>query len=286
MEITNNQNLPQPFVDAVSSSIRVPKRGVISCTGIIDPPQKRILTIDHWDEIEEDASDRVWALFGSSVHAVLEKHEGNNLSEETLSHEVDGWNITGTIDLWENGTLDDYKVTSVYAFLLGEKEEWKWQTNIYAWLYRKYGFEVKKLRIIAILRDWSRRKAEQDKDYPQSNVLVKEIELLSDEEVESYVKTRLTMHKMAEEGALPECSDEERWHRPDTWAVKKEGNKKATRVFEKEFQAETFVIDQEKSPPKGKVVKWVIEHRRGEDVRCDSYCSAAPWCEQRKKEVA
>lgn len=284
MKITNNQGLPQPFVDAVSSSIRVPKRGIISCTGIIDPPQKRVLTIDNWEEIVIDASEMVWSLFGLSTHAILQKYaDGNHLSEETLSHEIDGWNVTGTPDLLENEVLDDYKVTSVYAFLLGEKEEWKWQDNIYAWLFRKYGFRVARARIVAILRDWSKRKAEFDKDYPQSNVLVKEIELLSDEEVESYVRTRLIMHKMAEDGALPLCSDEERWHRPDKWAVKKEGNIKATRVFDREYQAEVFIIDQEKSPPKGKKIKWVIEHRKGEDVRCDSYCSASPWCEQRRQ---
>ena len=54
-------------------------------------------------QIEVDAVDMVWALFGTAVHSVLEnsKQSDNVLTEERLYSEVDGWVLSGAVDRQE-----------------------------------------------------------------------------------------------------------------------------------------------------------------------------------------
>jgi len=65
MKLTNKFNLPDPIVNAVQNQGYTPGSSDITVTQLIQPPLIRQLNKKHWDDIEEDASDRVWALFGS-----------------------------------------------------------------------------------------------------------------------------------------------------------------------------------------------------------------------------
>ena len=119
MKVTNHFNLPGPLINAIKGFDKAYKdsRGdtQISVTELISPPLIRRLKKEHWDEIEEDASERVWSILGSAVHSILE-HAGseNDLTEERLFLEVDKVKVSGQADLYEaNGTLSDYKITSV-----------------------------------------------------------------------------------------------------------------------------------------------------------------------------
>jgi len=58
MRITNKYGLPEAIVNAVQQ--RKASDGRISVTSLIDSPQIRQLVLDHWDELEDDASDRLW----------------------------------------------------------------------------------------------------------------------------------------------------------------------------------------------------------------------------------
>src|SRR2546423_11220176 len=98
MQITNLTRLPEPLVSAVSHK-REPKRGQISVTELINPPQMRALTLKHWAELTEDASERIWATMGQLMHKLLEEHgreSGEHLIEHKLSSEVEGVTVTGT----------------------------------------------------------------------------------------------------------------------------------------------------------------------------------------------
>src|SRR3990167_4814576 len=239
MKITNKYNLPSPLVNATSWGIRGIKENTISVTQIIDSPQIFQLRKKHNEEIEEDVSNRIWALLGTSVHYILEGHaEKNYLSEEKLKIPVSGWTLTGIPDLLDsNSILSDYKVTSVYSFLLGEKENWNLQTNVYAYLYNKHNFKVNKIQIIAILRDWQKSRI-NDNDYPQCPVIVKPIVMSDIFSIEKYVHERIALHQEAEKTGEYSCSDMERWKREDTFACIKKGNKKASRVFDTQKEAD------------------------------------------------
>ena len=56
----------------------------------------------HWNEIETDASEMVWALFGSAVHNILEHgKDDHHIVEERIFAEHEGWKLSGAIDLQE-----------------------------------------------------------------------------------------------------------------------------------------------------------------------------------------
>lgn len=277
MQWTNIAELPAPLASAIRYD-GYDRVGDISVSSLIAPPRKRQLEKRYDEWVTEDVADGVWRLLGSSVHAILERADTNNhLSEERLTAEVLKWTVSGKADLLEpDMTLNDYKVTSVYSFLLGDKAEWEQQLNCYAWLYRKHGFNPKSARIVAILRDWSKARASRESDYPQVGVLVKNIPLWPEQDQAKFVYDRVYLHQEAEkltDEALPDCTPEERWARPDTWAVKKPANKQAYRVFEKESDAKALVAEKP---------EYIVEYRPGESVRCDNYCAVAQFCSQYK----
>jgi hypothetical protein len=69
---------------------------------------------------------------------------------------------------------------------------------------------------------------------------------------------------------IPACDAKERWAKPDTYAIKKNGNKRATKVCETKEEAENLL------PTYG--ANHSIEARAGGDIRCERYCSVAPFC--------
>ena len=73
---TNKHELPEPLYKAICNDQYV-KRGDISVTTLIDSPRINALRKKHWEEIEEDAMDSIWSLFGSSVHHIIERASGS-----------------------------------------------------------------------------------------------------------------------------------------------------------------------------------------------------------------
>jgi hypothetical protein len=278
MTITNNFGLPAPMFRALSHDgyMAGQRKADISVTTLIGPPKINQLKKRYSDQIVEDASDRVWALLGQSVHKVLELAGGEDeMTEKRLYKEINGWTLTGQTDLYETGNkvISDFKVTSVFSFLLGGKSEWEAQINLNAMLWREYGYEVNKGQIVAILRDWQASKAEFDKEYPQCAVHIVDIPLWDNEECIAYAAERIKLHQAAAEmpdDTIPACDAKERWAKPDTFAIKKNGNKRATKVCETKEEAENLL------PTYG--ANHSIEARPGGDIRCERYCSVAPFC--------
>lgn len=175
--------------------------------------------------------------------------------------------------------ITDWKVTSCYSFILGDKPEWEAQLNCYKYLYEQYGFTISKLQIVAILRDWSQTRAARESDYPQSGIHVMNIPIWSKEVAEAYMRRRVKRHQTVRDCAdneLPGCTSEERWTRPDSWAVMKDGNKKASRVFPLSIEAHHYISTQDKKH------RYSVIERPGESVRCERFCKALPWCNQGK----
>ena len=68
MRLTNHYDLPPAIYQAVSGMTRKPEPHVYHPTELINNPLIRFLKMRHWDELEEDASDRLWALLGCLLY--------------------------------------------------------------------------------------------------------------------------------------------------------------------------------------------------------------------------
>lgn len=283
MPISNRFNLPDVVVKALTTDHYTRGKSDISVTSLIDSPRIGLLQREHRDDIEQDAVDFLWSRFGTSVHNMFEDAaEGENcISEERLYQENNGWTLSGAIDLQhveDDGVIvSDYKVTSAWSVIF-DKKEWHHQLNCYAWLVRHAKkLPVKKLRVIAILRDWSRRKAD-DSNYPQSPIMIVDIPLWSDQEQDQYIDFRMRLHQSAEMGwvhekALPFCSEGERWVKPTTYAVKKKGRSRAIKIH----QTAEDAIRHSEQLGEGHSV----EERKGSATRCEqNWCRVAQWCDQ------
>lgn len=283
MKLTNKFCLPETIINVIKRPTYSKGRANMSVTELLNSPRIVQLKRKHWDSLEEDASDMVWSIFGTAIHGVLEHGKGDNhIVEERIHASVDGMNISGAIDLQEleeDGiVLSDYKTTSAWA-VMNEKQDWHNQLNCYAFLVEHAKrIPVIKLQIIAIVRDWSRRDAVTKEGYPQAPIVVIDIPLWPFAQREAYVLDRIKLHgealfEMETDGEMPDCTDEEMWAKPESFAVKKEGGVRAKSVHKTLVEAEIAM------PSKGHL----IEHRPGARTRCESFCQVSGFCKQHQK---
>src|SRR3990167_1487536 len=198
MQITNQYDLPAPLVSAiVNDTYR--DTGDISVTRLIGPPRKHQLELRHDAGIITDATDYLWTLLGQTVHEIFRRADVKGYEvEKRLTAKVGNWTLSGQPDLLTpEHVLQDWKVTSVWSFLLGDKPEWEAQLNCYAWLYGQQGVAVRGLEVVAILRDWQNSKAGEG-GYPSVPFIVKPIELWQPRTQQRYIEERVTLHQFAE----------------------------------------------------------------------------------------
>lgn len=284
MKLTNELNLPQPFVDAATSDYQYTDKRY-SVTSVLKGTREAILQRRHYEEIETDVSEMVWAIFGSAVHKILEQSEetADQLKENWLSVKVqNGYELSGIFDLYDDatGTVTDYKTATVWKFIYKEFDDWRTQCLAYVWLLRKIGFNARRGEIVGMLKDHSKTKAKTDNTYPQNpvqrigwNFTDKDLEGF-----ESWLKAKFSEIEAAEklsDDDLPLCSDVERWHKPDKYAVMKDGRKTAVKLYDSEEEANARVEAEGKG--------FYVEHRVGEDSKCLNYCSACEFCSHYKE---
>lgn len=283
MKLTNKYGLPDTVVRALTRSEYTKGESNRSITQLIDSPRVRILRQENWNNMEEDVSEKMWAVLGSAAHKMFEETgDDKHVTEERLFTEIEGWVISGAIDVQridDDGiTIMDYKTTSVWSVIFG-KESWETQLNCYASLVRRAKNQrVKALKVVAILRDWNRRDAEEKQDYPKAPIVEIDIPMWLEDKQDEYLEERVKLHQDAEfqrlmGEELPECSKEERWEKPSVWAVKKTGNKRAIKLYSNEQDAKDALLAGQE-----------IEFRRGEPTRCSAnWCRVNAWCSQYKK---
>jgi hypothetical protein len=281
MKFTNRHGLPDPVVRALTSYEKDEKVEGLRVTTLIDSPRISQLRQTHAADITEDVSDMVWKVMGTAIHEVFERAASNAyVSEERLSHTVDGTVISGAIDYQfeSDGEIDlkDYKSTSVFSVLMGDKPEWEKQINTYAYLIRHAkGLKVRSASVVAVLRDWRKSDAERRSDYPVSPITEIKIRLWPDEEQDAFVKERVRLHRVAElekDFDLSPCTPEEQWAKPAKWAVHKGKGKRAMKLFDTENEAQEFAGQSED--------RSVVE-RPATLTRCENnYCRVADFCDQ------
>jgi hypothetical protein len=303
MKFTNNYDLPQSLVNALKGDdydLKELPANVISVTSSIAPAKVKTLELRHWDEIEVDVSERLWIIMGSATHKVVEAGaEKEGLSEERWYIDTSTWEIitlvvgariqdqkfynkdhiylTGKLDSYEGHSkiLQDWKITSVWSWLIDKapKPEHVAQLNFNNLALALLSFEVVRLQIVELFRDWSASKA--IRDYPDLPIPMKIIDVpkWDMDYTKKIIVGRLTEHMVSREmpdDSIPECSPIERWAKPTKYAVKKGNNIKALRVHESKELAENHSTQCGAGHS--------IEIRPGSDARCEGYCSVNKWC--------
>lgn len=324
MTWTNLFGLPEPMAAVIKNDLYSDKRDEATKAWLKENPEAvgsthfsattltkpvRQVTIDRYNSQNyvNDVSSAVFRLTGQLFHhlfrdAAVRENIKKSLKlepEHRLFAHLPGLKavVSGEPDLVsEDGVVDDYKVTSVWAWKDGAKLEWEQQLNVYAWLRRMNGLQTTKLRVVYILRDWSQREAKIKKDYPQAQVLTAEVPMWSAEMQERFVREQVSelMHASNQyeshgnDSYVVECGPDQMWEKPSTYAVIKKGAGRATKVFKTvddegtEYSPEQVQAMAE-AYAKSKGPEFEVEHRPGERTRCEFYCSANQFCSQYKE---
>lgn len=300
MQLTNRFGLPGAIVEAVKNDDYDPGQSDITATSLIKPPQIRQLEKRYDNEIVEDVSDRLWMLMGKAVHKLLEASEPSSIVETRLYLTVDpvsgriepgahafegGVTVGGQFDRMtlRQATLQDYKFASVWEAIFGLKTEREQQLNILAELAHQNGYtDIRRLEIVHLARDWQKSKSLQGGDYPPVAMSRIPVPIWTPEKRQAFILDRVRVHMAAAElpsDRLPECTDEERWKNPPTYAIRKEGRKSAISggVCDTLEEAEAKLAELDS--------KHYIEVRPSEPKRCTQYCSVRDFCNQYQAEI-
>ena len=276
MIVSNVLNLPAAFVHAVSTE-RHNAPHCYSATTLNKGAKEIVLTDRHYDEITVDASEQIWAVWGTAVHALLESEKDDNFHEERFKVAVGNSYVTGQVDSYdmERGIINDWKTASVWKVQFADFADWRAQGLTYAWLLTKSGLEVKKCRFVALLKDHSKTKAKHDASYPQSPVFVYEFDVTADDlaATEARIISKVTeienAYKLGDDDIEP-CTLEERWADGEKYAVMKNGRKTAVKLFDNQQDAEAYAGELGNSH--------YVEHRPAVSRKCEDYCSCCDFC--------
>ncbi|MDR0442141.1 MAG: DUF2188 domain-containing protein [Treponema sp.] len=276
MTITNKLNLPAGLVKAVSTE-RHNAAMCLSATTLLQGVKQIILTDRYWEQLEDDAADRIWAIWGSAVHSLLENEGEHDFTEQEMSYKVGDITVTGRIDNFnmKSNIISDYKTASVNKIRFNDFSEWYTQGMIYAWLLSKNKFPVNKCRFIALLKDHSKTDAMRDHRYPQNPVYVYEFPVTAGNlfKTGNFIRSKVSEYQkyfLMADDEIPPCSPNERWERPSKYAVMKEGRKNAVKLFDDKKSAEERTAELGKGH--------FIEQRSGGSVKCQNYCLCCNFC--------
>ena len=279
MKLTNEHNLPEVLERAVRNDSYDPGDSDVTVTGLISPPRQTILRWRHDKEVTEDVADRLWSLFGQVVHGILTEDRLYKDVEYSTDQTMKVGGQVDSMSLIEEGgkwAITDYKFVTVYRFMDGRVPvEYEQQLNAYAAIFRANGFDVDRLDLLAIYRDWSVGRSNAGGGYPPKGAGIWSVPVWPKATADEWLMKKVTaLHeaRALEDDDLPECTPEERWAKPTRWAVMKEGRKSAVRVLYSKADAETLLHEKD--------AKHYIDVRPGESVRCLSYCNAAAFCNQ------
>lgn len=219
MTLTNKLGYPDVILKAIVNDPYDKGESDFSATGLIAPARQRALMARHKDEIVTDADDHIWKLFGQIGHLLLERSGRGLLSrvtERRFFTDIEGVKISAQIDslsLDDDGTLIDWKYTSVYGFMLKEDPKWEWvaQLNIQLELLRRNGFDAKKLQIWGVLRDWRPKEKRLDPEKYPNKLGFHDIPIVPREKIVKYIESRIVAHRAAEK-ELPYCTPKENWY--------------------------------------------------------------------------
>lgn len=269
----NKMIWPDYIENAVKGDSHPPNPARMSVTNLSDCPLQRTLWLKHWNEIEKEPEDMLWALYGTALDTIIKKNCRLGMINIKLELKMDDYELVGMPDIYypETGLLVDAKTTSVWT-LKNPRADWTKQLNIYDYLLFRCQPELKvnKLQVHGFARDWRKNEKLRYGDYPDSAFVIIDIPRWSHQEQIDYIDCQMKDHKLNPER---ECSPEEKWTKPDQFAAYKGKNKTASRVLDTEEEAEQWIKKQKLTSKEFTIVK-----RSGENVRCNSYCNINSFC--------
>jgi len=289
MKFTNKYHLSEPLVKALKHNDYSAGDSDYTPSSLIRPPYMTKLLKKFNEKLVIDVSDRFFILEGNVVHHIIEQFaDNNNLVEKRLYAKVGKWKIGAQLDnlVLDAGILGDYKNTTHFKFQrdfggrLPEVPDWEAQLNILSYVIRNNKYNVNKLEIVGLLKDFSKSQAKYTKGYPKAPIVKRDIQIWSDEKIEEYITTRAMLHDS--ENPAP-CSDEEMWAMPAVYALKKKGRKSAVKLFPNESElmshatnkkwVNTDSMDTDHNPIIKLNKEYSIEFRPGKRNRCEGYCT-------------
>lgn len=300
--------LPAPLVNALRSSVTTYSKKKadflakfegqydeqFSVTEINQAPKVVWLKRQFSEVMTIDILEDNWfSLIGSLFHKMLEENAPSDCLVEDRQcslMSIDGIKVLfhGEPDLYSpsDQLLTDYKFVSASA-LMYSQQNYIDQLQANAWLLRARGVIVKRIANAYCMRYIDRREQENNPDYPQTNVVMKEYPLLPAKETHEVIVgklRRILNERKTPWRKLPDCTPEERWEH-GSWGVyvtlkdKKrlgEWSSKAKGRFQSEKDAKVFASELNEEHK--------IEYKAGNPTLC-RYCNVVQWCGQRQAEL-
>lgn len=271
MIITNKNNHDELILKLITEDQNRydPGDSDITCTKIIDSPRVVELTRQNKDRIIKDVEDLGPIFFGNAIHYYAETLMMNvpgAITEERYFGEFMGWVISGSADLmWRTtDTLYDYKVTTKGQINSSDRiAKWTAQENINRWLNPNKD-SIKHLKILAFAKDAYTVRGD-------AWFVFIDLPIWTDEEVETYLTERITLHQAARE-ALPPCED--KWTSPEVFAVMRGTAKRAVKLCNTLEEANQYIADNT-------ILHASIQHRPEEHKRCVN-CDVKEWCDEQR----
>lgn len=318
MKFTNKHDVPLPLAVWLlhDDYDYVDDPDYISATSLMKPTRQIVLSSRVTKSLTSlDISDLISATLGKSIHSAIESAwmagaykklsmlegiteddiksivinpEPDELKDDSVPiyleqrtiKQFGKWKIGGKFDLVADGILHDYKSTTVYTWIYDNKvDDYVIQGSLYKWANPEK-ITANYIRICFIFTDWQSANAKRDPTYPQNRVAYADYPLMSKEDTEAWIQSRLDaieQNQDKEQEDMVECTEEELWYPTPKFKyysnpAKTDG--RATRVFG------TLAEAQEFKTSKGEVGIIIIE--QGQPKRC-LYCPAYDICEQRKR---
>lgn len=287
---TNKFSLPDrvcKVIDGLNPPRPAPTNEVIHVTDLLLPANARRLCVENYDKIVRDYSDWLISCQGDAIHEAFKKYLGEepgHLAELKLEKKFGSVLLVGTCDLFLSYEkhLCDLKQTAVWS--PGYKiPDYTIQTNCYAHMLRSKGYEVDKISIDVIYRNWKLKDMGWNKDYPKYPYEEINIEVWDDDKVKQFIEDQIEYLLMCKEP----CSRADKWQK---YAAMRSVNGKEKQNPDKNFddraEAEKWIESWTpaasclKSAPKGKVT-WRLSDTP--PLNCLNYCPARSVCSYAKK---
>ena len=252
-EYTNNNGIELPLaVFLMYDKYDYDERpNVLSATGLMKPLRQLVLAKQYPAEAKKvDIADLVHSRMGNAIHkgceiawtdldTIKKALKLFGMSEDAIDNikinpafvkhgetpiyveqrvekqTINNFIISGQYDLVLDGELNDFKSTSVWAYIYGSNvDNYIKQGSIYKWLSPDK-ITSDYVHIHYIFTDWSPAKArEKPKNYPQFKAVSKKYPLWGNEETVNWIMNKVEAYIASAnlpQEELPECTKEELW---------------------------------------------------------------------------
>lgn len=202
--------------------------------------------------------------------------------EQRVYKQVGKWKVTGKFDFVAEGRVQDFKSTSVWAYMNQVNADKQiLQGSMYRWLNPEL-ITDDNMNIHHIFLDWKQGMVKQQANYPTQRFQTQHLMLRGIAETENFVRQKLALIEKywdAPEEEIPECDDESLWRNETVFKYYKSGDTSAAR------STKNFSDKQEAYIHLSKEGKGAIKEVPGEVTAC-KFCASFPICTQKDKLIA